>query len=284
MVDLSAGAGGRSSHQALVLRRADGTVFLPGASSLTLPPHTGPVTLTFDLHNRHTYSEEQVRQQPRLPPLYRDDWRVDARQHARFARDRAERVPHPGRPGGSDHRWKRRERAEGGGADRYRALYRLPFPEEAMQASILGEKLSVRPRGWRRHVQRVGPPDGRHQQRDGLNTSASAAGASGPPSGGPPPRGSPPGCSRQLGRIVPTRRLRWCQGAMAANRADLRAWPGSRMVRWSNRAASGGERLLRGIGLPFGQRATWRTRRADVTLWVRRPPVASTASSTGWKS
>ena len=23
-----------------------------------LPPHTGPVTLTFDLHNRHTYSEE----------------------------------------------------------------------------------------------------------------------------------------------------------------------------------------------------------------------------------
>jgi hypothetical protein len=27
---------------------------------ITLPPHRGPVTLTFDLHNRHTYSEEQV--------------------------------------------------------------------------------------------------------------------------------------------------------------------------------------------------------------------------------
>jgi hypothetical protein len=26
-----------------------------------LPPHTGPVTLTFDLHNRHTYSEDQVK-------------------------------------------------------------------------------------------------------------------------------------------------------------------------------------------------------------------------------
>jgi hypothetical protein len=26
-----------------------------------LPPHTGAVTLTFDLHNRHTYSEEQAR-------------------------------------------------------------------------------------------------------------------------------------------------------------------------------------------------------------------------------
>jgi hypothetical protein len=25
------------------------------------PPHRGPVTLTFDLHNRHTYSEEQVK-------------------------------------------------------------------------------------------------------------------------------------------------------------------------------------------------------------------------------
>lgn len=29
---------------------------------ITLPPHRGPVTLTFDLHNRHTYSEELVKQ------------------------------------------------------------------------------------------------------------------------------------------------------------------------------------------------------------------------------
>jgi len=28
---------------------------------IKLPPHRGPVTLTFDLHNRHTYSEEQVK-------------------------------------------------------------------------------------------------------------------------------------------------------------------------------------------------------------------------------
>jgi hypothetical protein len=28
---------------------------------IKLPPHKGPVTLTFDLHNRQTYSEEQVR-------------------------------------------------------------------------------------------------------------------------------------------------------------------------------------------------------------------------------
>ena len=28
---------------------------------ITLPPHRGPVTLRFNLHNRHTYSEEEVR-------------------------------------------------------------------------------------------------------------------------------------------------------------------------------------------------------------------------------
>ncbi|MEO8260501.1 MAG: hypothetical protein ABI868_24365 [Acidobacteriota bacterium] len=34
----------------------------PAAGMLiVLPPHTGPVTLTFDLHNRHTYSEEQIK-------------------------------------------------------------------------------------------------------------------------------------------------------------------------------------------------------------------------------
>src|SRR6185436_7941159 len=28
---------------------------------IPIPPHTGPVTLTFDLHNRHTYSEDLVK-------------------------------------------------------------------------------------------------------------------------------------------------------------------------------------------------------------------------------
>ena len=28
---------------------------------ITIPPHTGDATLIFDLHNRHTYSEEDVR-------------------------------------------------------------------------------------------------------------------------------------------------------------------------------------------------------------------------------
>ena len=32
-----------------------------GGILVSLPPHGGPVTLTFNLHNRHTYSEEQVK-------------------------------------------------------------------------------------------------------------------------------------------------------------------------------------------------------------------------------
>ena len=30
-----------------------------------VPPHVGPVTITFDLHNRHMYSEELIKIEPR---------------------------------------------------------------------------------------------------------------------------------------------------------------------------------------------------------------------------
>src|SRR5262245_14566649 len=32
-----------------------------GGVLIQVPPHKGPATLTFDMHNLHTYSEEQVR-------------------------------------------------------------------------------------------------------------------------------------------------------------------------------------------------------------------------------
>jgi hypothetical protein len=32
-----------------------------GGVVIPFPPHQGPVTLSFDLHNRHTYSEEQIK-------------------------------------------------------------------------------------------------------------------------------------------------------------------------------------------------------------------------------
>ena len=43
---------GRSFCDVTIGMRAEQGIIIP------LPPHTGPVTLTFDLHNRHTYSEE----------------------------------------------------------------------------------------------------------------------------------------------------------------------------------------------------------------------------------
>jgi hypothetical protein len=46
---------GRSYCDVLSGRDPAGGILVP------LPPHRGPVTLTFDLHNRHTYSEEQVK-------------------------------------------------------------------------------------------------------------------------------------------------------------------------------------------------------------------------------
>ena len=49
---------------------------------ITLPPHRGPVTLTFDLHNRHTYSEEQVQGEPRVRALHGGHRRADDGQYA----------------------------------------------------------------------------------------------------------------------------------------------------------------------------------------------------------
>ena len=45
---------------------------------IDIPPHAGPVTLTFDLHNRHTYSEEQIRAiRNAYRVLYRSELRLE---------------------------------------------------------------------------------------------------------------------------------------------------------------------------------------------------------------
>lgn len=46
---------GRTFCDVLIGRDPAGGILIP------LPPHSGPVTLTFDLHNRHTYSEDEIR-------------------------------------------------------------------------------------------------------------------------------------------------------------------------------------------------------------------------------
>jgi hypothetical protein len=113
-----------------------------GGILVTLPPHTGPVTLTFDLHNRHTYSEEQVRANrayhrytATIGVLTLDNTLVSRAIVQNEFRTQADLV----------------DRITGGsGASGLKAVaptgsepVSIVIPEEAMQVSILGEKLSV---------------------------------------------------------------------------------------------------------------------------------------------
>src|SRR6267154_2479525 len=109
---------------------------------IKLPPHKGPVTLTFDLHNRHTYSEEQVkagraftRYTATIGVLTLDNTlisRAVVQNEFRTAGDLVDRV------GG------------GAGAGGVKAVaptgtesITVAIPEEEMSVSLLGEKLAV---------------------------------------------------------------------------------------------------------------------------------------------
>jgi len=113
-----------------------------GGILITLPPHGGPVTLTFDLHNRHTYSEELVktgkaysRYTATIGVLTLDNTlisRAIVQNEFRTQADLVDRI------------------SGGGGASGLKAVaptgteaVSIVIPEEAMQVSILGEKLSV---------------------------------------------------------------------------------------------------------------------------------------------
>lgn len=114
---------------------------------IPLPPHRGPVTLRFDLHNRHLYSEEDVRANrafarytATVGVLTMDNTLVSravVQNEFRKAADLVERI------GG------------GAGAGGLKAVAPtgtehiiIAIPEEEQQVSILGEKLSVeRPDG-----------------------------------------------------------------------------------------------------------------------------------------
>jgi hypothetical protein len=111
-----------------------------GGILITLPPHTGPVTLTFDLHNRHTYSEDLVkakraysRYTATIGVLTLDNTlisRAVVQNEFRTEADLVDRIS--------------------GGASGVKAVaptgtepVSIVIPAEAMQVSILGEKLSV---------------------------------------------------------------------------------------------------------------------------------------------
>jgi hypothetical protein len=114
---------------------------------IPLPPHQGPVTLTFDLHNRHTYSEEQTKDNRAfarytavIGVLTMDNTlvsRAGIQSEFRRASDLVERVGGGAGPGGV-------KAVAPTGTEHVT----IEIPERENQVSILGEKLMVdRPEG-----------------------------------------------------------------------------------------------------------------------------------------
>jgi hypothetical protein len=109
---------------------------------IKLPPHRGPVTLTFDLHNRHTYSEEQVkanrafaRYTATVGVLTMDNTLVSravVENEFRTVTDLVDRVSGGAGPGGVK-----------AVAPTGTESVSIMIPEEEEQVSILGEKLTV---------------------------------------------------------------------------------------------------------------------------------------------
>ena len=112
-----------------------------GGVLIKLPPHRGPVTLTFDLHNRHMYSEEQVKSKrayarytATIGVLTMDNTlisRAVVQNEFRTAADLVDRVG--GGAGGSV-----KAVAPTGSEE-----IAITIPEEENEVSILGEKLLV---------------------------------------------------------------------------------------------------------------------------------------------
>jgi hypothetical protein len=109
---------------------------------IPLPPHRGPVTLTFDLHNRHTYSEEQMktnrayaRYTATIGALTMDNTlvsRAAVQSEFRRATDLVERIGGGAGPGGV-------KAVAPTGTEHIT----ITIPEPENQISILGEKLTV---------------------------------------------------------------------------------------------------------------------------------------------
>jgi hypothetical protein len=109
---------------------------------IKLPPHRGPVTLTFDLHNRETYSEEQVkakrafaRYTATIGALTMDNTlisRAVVQSEFRTAKDLVERIGGGAGPGGLK-----------AVAPTGTEPITITIPATEDEVSILGEKLTV---------------------------------------------------------------------------------------------------------------------------------------------
>ena len=150
----------------------------PAGAVVRLPPHRGPATLTFDLHNRHMYSAELVdsgrgytRATATIGVLAMD-------RTLRRTRRRPDRVPARRRSARSHRRRRRHGRREGGGAHRQRAGDRSRSPRASTWSAILGEKLVVVRADAHRDDCRREPAHRRRQQRAGaIPSSADVAAA-----------------------------------------------------------------------------------------------------------
>jgi hypothetical protein len=110
---------------------------------ITIPPHRGDVTLTFNLHNRHTFSEEQMKD-PRaayarytasVGALTQDNTlisRAVVQNEFRSATDLIDRIGGGAGPGGLK-----------AVAPTGQESITLTIPEAENQISILGERLTV---------------------------------------------------------------------------------------------------------------------------------------------
>jgi hypothetical protein len=110
---------------------------------ISLPPHKGPVTLRFDLHNRHTYSEEQMKDKRAafahytavIGALTSDNTlisRAAVDSEFRSAKDLVDRISGGAGPSGV------KAVAPTGSEP-----VAITIPEEENQVSLLGEKLLV---------------------------------------------------------------------------------------------------------------------------------------------
>jgi hypothetical protein len=110
---------------------------------VTIPPHRGPVTLSFELHNRHTYSAELVKQKQAyrkytatIGVLTMDNTLVDraiVQSEFRTEKDLFDRIGGGAGPGGV--------KAVAPSGDEFITI-ELPADVQE-QVSLLGEKLSV---------------------------------------------------------------------------------------------------------------------------------------------
>jgi hypothetical protein len=112
---------------------------------ITIPPHKGPATLTFDLHNLHLYSEEQVkarrayaRYTATIGALTMDNTllsRAVVQNEFRTGADLVERISGGAGPGGV-------KAVAPTGVESVSIM----VPEEEEKVSLLGEKLTVETR------------------------------------------------------------------------------------------------------------------------------------------